>query len=386
MNSLYLRICIQGFFFWFAYDLARFPVIPLLAQKLGLPPEAIGFAVAASTITGIFGKSIAGGLSDSLGRKGLMLFACIVATLLPATYFLANDATSLITIRLFHGLGTAIMGPVGRAFVVDLVPAERRGNLLSTYTAGTNLGTMAGRSLAGFLLFWGGFFFPFAASALAGLIALIMVLQWPRDQREPFQASLFRKLLQGFREVGSNRVVCLTSVAEAVQYMTMGAVDAFLPIYAKERVGLSDWQIGLLYGTQVATTILLKPVLGWVSDKIGRKPQIVGGLLFGGLLVWRLPWERSFGLLILLIAGFGAAVALTTSATSALITDVCERRHYGVAHGLFGTFLDTGHALGPISAGFLIGTFDFRPSFLFYGFVLILTSLFFGFLVKAEHS
>ena len=380
---MFFKICLQGFFFWLAYDLSRFPVIPLYAQKLGLPPEAIGLAVAASTITGIFGKSLAGGLSDSLGRRLMMLAACLVVAVMPAGYLLVDSAASLVAVRLVHGLGTAILGPVGRAFVADLVEGHQRGNRLSTYTAVTNLGTMAGRSLGGFLLFWGGFFFPFAASAVAGLIALLIAFRWRSDRRHPFEIRLIvRNLLKGFREVGSNRVVLGTSLAEAVQYLALGLGDAFLPIYAKQQAGLSEWQIGLLYGIQMATILLAKPPLGWVSDRFGRPPQIILGLLGSGLVLWRIPWETSFAMLALLSVLFGLAVSLSTSATSALVTDVCRREHYGAAHGVFGTILDAGHAAGPIAAGFLIASIDYRPTFGLYAGVLIIASLLFSVLIR----
>ncbi len=383
--SLYLQLCLQGFFFWLAYDLSRFPVIPLYAQKLGLPPEAIGLAVAASTLTGIVGKSIAGGLSDSIGRKILMITACLVVTLLPCLYFLADDASSLVTLRLFHGFGTAIMGPVGRAFASDIIPANRRGNLLSTYMATTNLGTLAARSLGGFLLFWGGFFFPFAASAVAGVIALGLAFRWTADrQRKGALGPLFQQLKEGFRQVGTHRTVLVTSVVEAAQYFALGAVDAFLPIYAQEKAGLTDWQIGLLYGVQMGMILISKPFMGWVSDQVGRRPQIVIGLLAGGLFVWRIPWEVSFMMLTTLAALFGITVGVTTSATTALVTDVCERRHYGAAHGVFGTILDIGHAAGPILTGFLIARWSYRPGFTVVSLLLILASLCFAFLVRPK--
>ncbi|MBI2083344.1 MAG: MFS transporter [Deltaproteobacteria bacterium] len=386
MSLLFSRICLQGFFFWLAYDLSRFPVIPLYAQKLGLPPEAIGFVVAASTMTGIFGKMLSGALSDSLGRKVMMVVACFVATVLPTLYFFADSATSLIVIRVFHGLGTAIMGPVGRAFVADIVPANRRGNWLSTYTASTNLGTMAGRSLGGFLLFWGGFFYPFIASAVAGLVALGLALQWSSDQRHGFEwRPLIQRMGKGFREVGSNLSILMTSLIEAIQYLAVGVVDAFLPLYAKG-VGLLEWQIGLLFGVQMGTTLLLKPLMGYLSDQFGRKPQIILGLIMGGLVLWRIPWETSFTFLCLLVIIFGISVALTTSATTALITDLCEREHYGAAHGVFGTILDIGHATGPISAGFLIASLGYRPGFAIYSAILILASLLFLVLVKPRQS
>lgn len=385
MSRPFFLICFQGFFFWLAYDLSRFPVIPLYAQKLGLSPETIGLAVAASTVTGIFGKFLAGGLSDSLGRRILMVLACLVAATAPCFYFLAKSGETLIALRLFHGLGTAIMGPVGRALVSDLVEEGRRGERLSTYTASTNLGTMAGRSLGGFLLFWGGFFYPFFASCLAGVVALGIAIRWPRDQRHPLEwASLLRRMGEGFRQVGSNRIVLVTSLVEAMQFLATGAIDAFLPLYAKEVVGLSDWQIGSLYGVQVATTLVTKPIMGWISDRTGRKPQTVVGFLVGALTVWLLPWQNSFLVLAILVVIYGLSVALTTSATMALVTDVCEERHYGAAHGVFGTIFDAGHAAGPITAGLLISHLSYRPSFALYSLILFAASLIFGFLVKAR--
>ncbi|MBI4196305.1 MAG: MFS transporter [Deltaproteobacteria bacterium] len=386
MKNSYFQICLQGFLFWLAYDLSRFPVIPLYAQKLGLPPEAIGFVVAASTLTGMFGKFLAGGLSDALGRKALMVFACLIAAGLPGFYFFADSAGTLIILRLFHGLGTATMGPVGRAFVSDIVSPEQRGNRLSSYTAMTNLGTMAGRSLGGFLLFWGGFLFPFAASLLAGLLALGIALRWPSDRKDFVHwKELWNRLLRGFYEVGQNRVVLVTSLAEAIQYLALGAVDAFLPIYAKS-IHLEDWQIGLFYGLQTGSLILMKPGMGWISDRFGRHPQIIIGLFSGALVLWRIPLETSFAALAALVVCFGMTIAFVTSATTALITDVCQKEHYGAAHGVFGTIMDAGHASGPILSGFLIARWGYRFGFGTAAVALVIASLLFFFLVRQKEN
>jgi len=383
--SAYLQVCIQGFFFWLAYDLARFPVIPLYAEKIGLSPQAIGFAVAASTITGIFGKFLSGGLSDSLGRRVMMVTACLVATVAPCGYFLATSGSSLILLRLFHGLGTAIMGPVGRAFVADIIEEKRRGERLSTYTAATNLGTMVGRWLGGLLLFWGGFFYPFLASSLAAVIALGIALRWPHEQKQSAHfILLLKKMRNGFREVGQNRIILGTSLVEALQFLATGAIDAFLPLYAKSVAGLTDWQVGSLYGVQVATTLVTKPFMGWISDHVGRRPQIMVGFLIGGFVVWLIPWQTSFLVLSLLVVLYGLSVAISTSATMALITDVCKREHYGAAHGVFGTLFDMGHAMGPISAGFLISAVGYRYTFGCYSLLLFVASLLFSFLIQEK--
>ena len=80
----------------------------------GAGPEAIGFAVGVSTVTGIFFKLPAGALSDVIGRKRTMLIGLLFFAFMPFTYLLVKDYNLLIIIRFLHGLATAIYGPVSR--------------------------------------------------------------------------------------------------------------------------------------------------------------------------------------------------------------------------------------------------------------------------------
>lgn len=75
-------LCAVGFFARASYSLARTPVLALSAASLGAGPEATGFAVAISTVTGIFFKMPSGVLSDVIGRArtsfiGLCVFAFV---------------------------------------------------------------------------------------------------------------------------------------------------------------------------------------------------------------------------------------------------------------------------------------------------------------------
>src|SRR3989304_10126695 len=60
--SPFVTLCTIGFFARLSYAMARTPILPLFALSLGAKPEAIGFVVGASTITGIFFKLPAGTL------------------------------------------------------------------------------------------------------------------------------------------------------------------------------------------------------------------------------------------------------------------------------------------------------------------------------------
>ena len=75
-----------GFFARMSYALARSPVLPLFALYFGAGPEAIGWVVGISTVTGIFFKLPAGAISDVIGRKKTMLVGLVVFAVIPFTY------------------------------------------------------------------------------------------------------------------------------------------------------------------------------------------------------------------------------------------------------------------------------------------------------------
>jgi MFS family permease len=97
--SPFAALCTVGFFARLSYALARSPVLPLFALYLGSGPEAIGFAVGISTVTGIFFKLPAGALSDIIGRKRTMLIGLVVFAIMPFTYLLVRDYRMLVAIR-----------------------------------------------------------------------------------------------------------------------------------------------------------------------------------------------------------------------------------------------------------------------------------------------
>ena len=86
-------------------------MLPLFALYLGAGPEAIGFAVGISTVTGIFFKLPSGALSDVIGRKRTMLIGLVVFAVMPFSYLFVGNYTALIVIRFVHGLATAVSDP-----------------------------------------------------------------------------------------------------------------------------------------------------------------------------------------------------------------------------------------------------------------------------------
>jgi MFS transporter, DHA1 family, multidrug resistance protein len=370
----YNSLCAVGFLARFSYALARTPVLPLFALYLGAGPEAIGFVVGISTVTGIFFKLPSGALSDLIGRKKTLLAGLAVFAVMPFTYLLASNYQALILIRFLHGFATAIYGPVAMAVVMDSA-GTHKAELLSWFSSVTIIGNLLGSPVGGFLLYrlatsnlslWD-FQVVYLLSGLAGLLSLVLAIIVLRGQETVVRSKSLHESLQrfasGIKEVLSDRRVVVTSAMEGLQNMKMGALEAFLPIYAVKVAGLNEFQAGLLWGIQVLVTILAKPIMGRTSDRYGRRPLIIGGIVLCALSFGAIPMLRDFYLLLVTAALFGLGEALVTSSTAALVADICQERHFGTAMGTFGTIFDVGHAAGPIIAGLLLARLGYLPSF-----------------------
>lgn len=380
----FTSLCLVGFLARLSYALARNPVLPLFALYLGAGPEAIGLAVGISTVTGIFFKLPSGALSDIIGRRRTLLMGLVVFGVMPFTYLVIKDYAWLIVIRFLHGLATAVYGPVAMAVVADLA-GGKKGEMLSWFSSVTIMGTLLGAPVGGFLLTYvpgaGGpvlndFRLVFLGSGLAGALALLLGLVALRGKETAApHPGAFRerlgKFVSGIKEVVSDKRVVITSNMEGLQNLTVGALEAFLPVYAVKVAGLNEFQAGLLWGAQIVVTILSKPMMGRISDRWGRKPIIVLGMVLCAGAFAAIPLLKSFYLLLITALTFGLGEAFVTSSSAALVADICQEKHFGAAMGAFGTIFDVGHASGPILAGLLIARFDYFYSFLIMGAILI---------------
>lgn len=377
------NLCTVGFLARFSYALARNPVLPLFALFLGAGPEAIGLAVGISTVTGIFFKLPSGALSDVVGRRRTMLAGLVVFGVMPFAYLFISSYSALVAVRFLHGLATAIYGPVAMAVVAD-VAGSRKGEMLSWFSSVGIIGTLLGAPIGGFILDAGQsggpvlwqFRLVFAVSALAGVAALVLGLRTlgvkERVEHGVGFGERLRRFREGIREVLSDRRIVTASSMEGVQNMTMGALEAFLPVYAVTVVGLSEFQAGLLWGAQIVVTMLSKPLMGRVSDSHGRRPLIVAGLVLCGASFAAVPFMQGFWTLLMASLVFGLGEALVTSSSAAMVADLCRERHFGSAMGAFGTIFDVGHASGPILGGLLVGWMGYQVSFPLMASVLFL--------------
>lgn len=376
--SPFILLCGTGMFAIFSSTISKNPVLPLFSKSLGASAFLIGIIAGCSTVTGIIVSLPAGVLSDFYGRRKVILTGAFVFVSAPAMYFLVSAPWQLAIVRAYHGLATAIFGPVAIAMVADLF-RERRAESMGWYSTSRLVGRALAPTVGGSIIELSvgqraeglsqassvtrllrryGYKSVYFVCGAAGLVMLILssVIPMKRKNRISESARLSEKLKEmgeGLREIGKSRGIMITSCVEAIQWLAFGALEPFLPLYCAA-LGMRFIWIGSLGTIQIAATALTSPMMGKLSDKYGRRPMISFGLILGAVGLGIIPFLKTFWMLIPAIALFGVSFAAVTTSTAASVSDLAKAESRGSALGVMSTIMDVGQASGPIIAGRLL--------------------------------
>jgi MFS transporter, DHA1 family, multidrug resistance protein len=382
MRRVMILIVLAGAVGRLGYQMARTPVLPLFGQSLGATGAYLGLIVAASTLTGVVLKLPAGALSDLWGRRALLRVGAVFFAIPPFLYVFVHSAEALLALRFVHGMATAIYGPVAAAVVASL-SARGRAARLGFLASAQDIGAASGPVVGGLVLAWTASYYDvYWLVGVVGVVALIMIWTLPAEvtigQIEAMVGGPNRwdQFKTGLWLVITSPPVLLTSAMEASMWLGYGAFLAFFPIYGHS-IGLSVTTITVILGVLLVTSFIWKPISGWVSDRIGRKPMISLGLTLGAVALPAIMASRNAIVLGLLSFLLGLSVATVTPSTNAFVADLVKSRSLGAAMGVFGTIWDSGEAMGPIIAGALLGVTTYSLSFILIALVMFAAMLVF---------
>ncbi len=371
----------------FSSTIAKNPALPLFIRSLGVPVAIVGVIAAASTIVGILVSFPAGMLSDIIGRRPVILTAAFVFATAPFLYLFITSPWQLVLVRVYHGLATAILGPVALAAVADTYETGR-GERMGWYSSATMIGRFLAPLIGGILIFGDNFRWVYIASGAAGILALAAGFRLPdiSSVHGSLRENLMRqrgKYGQEIRFIFHHAGILSTSLIEATQYFAYGAIETFLPIYLHEKLGYPAWKIGVLFTAQILAAAFTKPLMGRLSDRYGRVPMIVSGLALGGATTVLILMSSNYYAVLFLIAVFGLGLAIVTASTSALVADLCRAKGRGGAMGVLSGIMDVGQSSGPIVAGALIGAYSYRSTFAIVGAGMFVISIIFGIFMRS---
>jgi MFS family permease len=346
--------------------MSKNPVLKPFGASLGTPEGFwMGFVASASTIPGIIISLPAASLSDILGRRKVLLTSACVFASAPFLYLLVSTWWQLILVRFYHGFATAIFVPVTEALLAGLFPA-RCGERISLFSSATAVGRALAPFLGGYLLFVTDYNYDtlYLAVGVAGITAFVTTLlflveknQDPTHNTPPVcQESTLLTMFSGWRTIAGNPSMLAVSLIQACQFYVFGAVEFFLVGYLKDMVQFDAVQIGIIMGSQIVVILLVKPLMGHISDQIGRQTPIFLGVIVSGLPLLVIPFSTQFSMLLMLSILYGLGFAMVTSSTPALASELAPKNLTGTAMGFLGTTMDIGQTIGPIVTGITVAT------------------------------
>ena len=337
-------------------------VLPLLAQRhFGLTAltATLSFIVAFG-LTKAVANFLAGTLSDRFGRKPVLIAGWIFGLPVPLLLIFAPNWGWVIFANVLLGVNQGLSWSTTVNMKIDLVGPARRGLAMGLNEA-AGYGAVAVTALAtGFIAArWGlrpqPFFLGVAYAGLGlGISALFVRETRGHVQKEAAaHADPTERLSTGevFR-LTTFREPALSSCSQAglANNLNDGLAWGLLPIFFAAH-GLSIGAIGVLAAIYPAVWGAGQMVTGALSDRIGRKWLIAGGMLVQAAALGLLALTSSFALWAAEAALLGAGTAMVYPTLLAAIGDVAHPSWRASAVGVYRFWRDLGFAVGALLAG-----------------------------------
>lgn len=345
-----------------------FIIIPLYIVKL--PSEYLHFPVPimVGILISIYGFVVAffqpfmGALADHLGRRKILIqFGLGLIGLCTFLFIFADSYLSLLALRTLQGIAVAITIPAAMSLMAAITVKETRGGAMGVYSTFRMAGFVVGPLVGGFLLDHYGFNAAFYAGSGFIFLAMILVQLWVKDVKADFKnvkrpkvKIIDRKLLSpGIFSAGLSTFL----MASAFSMVTT------LENEFNSKLGITAFGFSFAFSMLMVGRLLLQVPLGRLSDFIGRKPLIIGGLVLMAPATIMLGEVTTLTQLVLVRLGQGIAAAAIAAPAFAIAADLSTSGGEGRQMSIITMGFGLGIATGPLIAGLLAVIFFELPFF-----------------------
>ena len=385
--------------------------LPSIQHDLHASLSSLLWTVNAYTLTFAVLLVTGGRLGDIFGRRKMFLFGVVVFGVSSLAIGFAPNDTVLVTFRAVQGVGAAFMMPATLSIITQAFPAHQRGTAIGTWAGVSALALAIGPVIGGLLtedVSWRAIFFinpPIAAIAIAvtlfaardsrdetvgrtvdfagiaaitvGLTALVLALiesntwHWgsarvigllataavalvafvviERRVRAPMvDFAVFRSRTSA----GANLVGFLVTFGMFAQFF-------FITLYLQNVLHYSALQTGLRFLPATVVIIIMGPLAGRLTDRVGPRPLMTLGLLTVAaamLIQSRISLHSGYGLLLpgFILMGLGMGLVMSPMSTAAM--NAVDRRKSGAASGVLSMSRMVGGSVGLAAMGALVTT------------------------------
>jgi len=344
-NILQLILGTGAFALCFAVFGSVSAMMPVLKKQFHLAPVQVSIAMAIPVLLGSLGRIPLGLLTDRLGGRKVFTWTMAISVVAALLMGKVETYHQLLLFGFFTGIALASFS-IGVAFVSGWYSAEKQGFALGVYGAG-NVGQSLAAFGAPFLFAHIGFRNTFWS--FAGLLAVwtIVFFSFAKDAPRTVPPKSLAQMIRPLSEK-------MSWVLSFFYFLTFGgfvAMSIYLPMFLTELFKLTPQDAGLRTAGFVLLATAMRPVGGWLSDR-------VGGLT---ILFWTFPFITAMAMLLTLqtmvpftigALGMAAAIGLGNGAVFKLVPQYFPQS-VGAVTGLVGAMGGLGGFFPPLALGII---------------------------------
>jgi DHA1 family multidrug resistance protein-like MFS transporter len=350
------------------------PILPLYARSFGVSYDVASLLISAFALARLVFDPVAGPIVD---RRGERLSAMIGVVFVGVSTLLAGLAKSFALVVLFRGiggLGSSLFFAALYSYLLKVVPSQRMGRTMSVFYGSLNVGIIAGGPIGGVVAHVWGLRSPLFVYAGLCLVSGVLYLRFMPDpdqvttldghRREHTGPIGWRATRSQIATLLRDRTFLTVILLNMVFFWVVaGGYDTLVPLFGKERLGMSTVGVGGVFAIAVTAEFLVLYPAGAASDRYGRKRVLVPALAGLAVMTAVTGWAATPLMLGILMGVLGLTSGSAASGPAAMLADVAPSGGSGTAVGVFRFFGDLGFVLGPVVAGASASAFGFKGAF-----------------------
>jgi MFS family permease len=327
-------------------------ILPLFARRFesfGSGVEALGISAMAYALTSTVAAPFVGMLADRFGRRPIILLSLSAYVLAFSGYLFAASAWMMILLRGLAGVFTAGLIPAITSSVGDLASENRRAQWIGIVNGGASAGWIVGPLFGGLLYDRFGYLIPFTTAIAMAVGALLLAVFLIPETYTPSVHPNHPRMtwMRDIKTLASQRAFLLLMLVSFGVMFAWAFIEPQFMFYAYDDLSWSSAQLGLIMSTYGVAFMFGEFALSHLSDRLGRKPVLVLGLVlfsaqFVGLVIFR---NATWIVVSFILAGLGNAIY--DPALSAHILDITPPESKARVMGFKSTVGSLGNLMGP---------------------------------------
>lgn len=369
-------------------DSLLYVALPLVYPSLGLSIVHVGILLSANRLIRFVSNTFAGYVYGRKSLKRMLIIAILAAFFINLSYGFIEGFFLFLFMRICWGITWSFLRLGGYLSVISYSDEANRGRSMGVYQSISGIGFNLGGLIGGILLdSWG---FTSASVFLAFGTALVIPIAFSLVDVKSESIEQDEKTSFDIRTLVGNAEILSIGIGVMLTRLFLGSLIAStLSLYLAESLGSEGITLlgrgigiasltGFLLSFRILVKFLLGPIVGGLSDKLGRQRTMLILFVAGSISLLLLGLSQSLGIIsfaviLSFISDSGLGVVLTTKVSDVVQTKSVQS-HYTLS--AFTNWIDLGSAIGPLIIYSLLSEISFSILFFSASAFLLLYGIF----------